>query len=167
MVNYNYKEGAVMRERELLLEHFVENFMLLMPLLKRKIFDPLPKCDMPQIQLSGSSVHIIVLLREVRRSIVSELSEKLNISRPNMTPLLDRLEKQGLITRLPCLNDRRSVYVEITEAGDQVCAEYHRIISDRIKSMLNLLDENELMELNEHMSRMKSILIQAGDRTGS
>lgn len=154
-----------MRERESLLEHFAENFMLLMPLLQRQIFDPIPKCEIPKIHLSGSSMHIIVLLREVRRSIVSELSEKLNISRPNMTPLLDKLEKQGLITRLPCMNDRRSVYVEITEAGDQLCCEYHRVISGRVKDMLNLLDETELTELNVHMSRMKSILIQAGDRT--
>ncbi|WP_020676786.1 MarR family winged helix-turn-helix transcriptional regulator [Geopsychrobacter electrodiphilus] len=46
-----------------------------------------------------------------------ELSEKTEIDRTTLSGLIDRLEKQGLVTRQPHPGDRRAFLVALTSAG--------------------------------------------------
>lgn len=48
---------------------------------------------------------------------LSELAARLSCVRSNMTQLVDRLESEGLVQRVACPNDRRSVKAEITAEG--------------------------------------------------
>jgi DNA-binding MarR family transcriptional regulator len=48
---------------------------------------------------------------------LSELASELSCVRSNMTQLVDRLEADGLVRRVSCPGDRRSVKAEITDAG--------------------------------------------------
>jgi len=54
----------------------------------------------------------------------SEISERTLISSATMTSTIDRLERQGLVRRLPNPEDRRSVLVEVTEAGRALCDRF-------------------------------------------
>ena len=54
----------------------------------------------------------------------SEISDRTLISSATMTSTLDRLERQGLVRRLPNPEDRRSVLVEVTEAGRDLCDRF-------------------------------------------
>ena len=45
------------------------------------------------------------------------LSERLGCVKSNVTQLMDRLEAERLVRRVPDPHDRRSVLAEITEAG--------------------------------------------------
>ncbi|WP_010269099.1 MarR family winged helix-turn-helix transcriptional regulator [Paenibacillus senegalensis] len=141
---------------------FSEYFMLLIPLMQNKVFS-FRKEELPAIRLSESARRTLALLHEIRCAIVSDLSDELNISRPNMTPLLDKLAEQGLVSRLPCGVDRRQIYVQITAKGDELCREYQQLITSKIKEMIDHLDEEELREMIEHMKRLKSILIKTGE----
>jgi DNA-binding MarR family transcriptional regulator len=51
------------------------------------------------------------------------LAEHLSLSSGAMTNRLDRLEEAGLIRRLPDLNDRRALKVELTDEGQRVWRE--------------------------------------------
>ncbi|NQD37610.1 MarR family transcriptional regulator [Permianibacter sp. IMCC34836] len=46
-----------------------------------------------------------------------DLGERIVLSRSNLTRLLDRLEKEGLVTRDNCSEDRRGLYAVLTPAG--------------------------------------------------
>jgi DNA-binding MarR family transcriptional regulator len=48
---------------------------------------------------------------------LSELASRLACVRSNMTQLVDRLEADGLVRRVDCPTDRRSVKAEITPEG--------------------------------------------------
>ena len=48
---------------------------------------------------------------------LSELATRLSCVRSNMTQLVDRLESDGMVQRVHCPNDRRSVKAEITALG--------------------------------------------------
>jgi DNA-binding MarR family transcriptional regulator len=48
---------------------------------------------------------------------LSQLAERLSCVRSNMTQLIDRLEADGLVNRLPDPADRRSVKAELTDLG--------------------------------------------------
>ena len=46
-----------------------------------------------------------------------DLGERMVLSRSNLTRLIDRLEKEGLVQRVNCAEDRRGLYAELTPAG--------------------------------------------------
>lgn len=50
---------------------------------------------------------------------LSELAARLSCVRSNMTQLVDRLEAEGLVKRVACPNDRRSVKAEISKEGSR------------------------------------------------
>lgn len=46
-----------------------------------------------------------------------DLGERMLLSRSNLTRLIDRLEKEGLVLRDNCAEDRRGLYAVLTPAG--------------------------------------------------
>ena len=56
-------------------------------------------------------------LADGRRLRMSELAERLALSRSGATRLVDRLETAGLVDRQTCATDRRGYWAMITEAG--------------------------------------------------
>ncbi|AUG81293.1 MarR family transcriptional regulator [Kitasatospora sp. MMS16-BH015] len=52
---------------------------------------------------------------------LQELAPTVHLSQSALSRLIGRLEKAGLVERSMCANDRRSIYVMLTEAG---CARY-------------------------------------------
>lgn len=51
---------------------------------------------------------------------ISELAERLQIRHHSAVGLVDRLVAQGLLTREPAADDRRQVYIMLTEQGETV-----------------------------------------------
>lgn len=62
---------------------------------------------------------VLFTLKEApdHRLRLSELAEKVLLSRSNLTRLVDRLEKAGLLYRKACPSDRRGTYAVLTDAG--------------------------------------------------
>src|SRR4051794_5720654 len=54
-----------------------------------------------------------------RTSTPGDLAAKLELSSGAMTNRLDRMERDGLVRRLPDPNDRRGVRVELTDEGSR------------------------------------------------
>ena len=48
---------------------------------------------------------------------LGDLAARVSCVRSNMTQLIDRLEADGLVRRVQCPTDRRSVHAQITETG--------------------------------------------------
>lgn len=52
-----------------------------------------------------------------RKLKMSDLAERALITRSGLTRVVDRLEKQGLVVREACSQDRRAVYAALTPKG--------------------------------------------------
>ncbi|HET6765589.1 MAG TPA: MarR family transcriptional regulator [Longimicrobiaceae bacterium] len=82
-----------------------------------------------------------------------EVGERMITRDPDVTRLLDRLEKRGLVERWRCGEDRRVVHTRITASGLQVIApldgpvvELHveqlgHIGAERLRTLIDLLEE--------------------------
>src|SRR5437660_1304202 len=67
---------------------------------------------------SDSQYNVLRILRgEGRPMRVLDIAERTVTEVPGITGLIDRLERAGLVGRQRCTEDRRVVYVSITEAG--------------------------------------------------
>lgn len=62
---------------------------------------------------------VLLTLKEApeHRLRLSELADKVLLSRSNLTRLVDRLEKAGLLHRQPCPTDRRGTFAVLTSKG--------------------------------------------------
>jgi DNA-binding MarR family transcriptional regulator len=85
-----------------------------------------------QWQLSSSQFNILNLLRGQPEGVPQiELSRLLITHRSNVTGLVDRLEKRGLVVRNENPRDRRVYWIALTPAGRQLLEEilpdYHRL----------------------------------------
>jgi DNA-binding MarR family transcriptional regulator len=77
----------------------------------------------------------------------SAIADQMLTRDPDMTRLLDRLEKRGLISRAREEKDRRVVRTCITEKGLKVLAELDPIIADCHRKQLGHVGEERLRQL--------------------
>lgn len=86
---------------------------------------------------------------------LSELAEKVLLSRSNLTRLVDRLEKAGLLYREPCKRDRRGTFAVLTEAGLAMQRQMWAVYADAIaKHFAFYLDDAEVKVMQQVLQRM-------------
>jgi len=83
-----------------------------------------------------------------------QLSEDLRISSGAMTNRLDRLEEAGLVRRLPDPDDRRALYVELTDAGWRAWQDSVGAQAQKEALVAAALDEGEKQQLNDLLRRL-------------
>lgn len=97
-------------------------------------------------------VLILLMREETKTSTPSILADKAGVSRATMTGLIDGLEQCGLVERVFAKDDRRSVLIHLTEAGqaklDVVMPDYYR----RLKLCMQALDEQKRTQLQQILS---------------
>jgi len=89
--------------------------------------------------VTASQAMLLLFLDEEDRIPPNTLGQKIDITSATMTGILDRLEINGLIVRLPHLDDRRSLLVCLTERGAHVAKEINAIMIDANEEFLSRL----------------------------
>ncbi len=112
-------------------------------------------------ELSPLQMRTLMLLNSVGLT-TSEIADKLRIKLPTATLLIDRLESSGLVTRMTGSQDRRKIYVKITDEGEQMMRQSIDLKTKRLKKYLNYLEPQEqknllaiLHKLYEHLNTEK------------
>ncbi|MDO9282795.1 MAG: MarR family transcriptional regulator [Methylotenera sp.] len=107
--------------------------------------------------LQGRWWVLILLMREgSRTSTPSALADKAGVTRATMTGLIDGLEQSGLVVRVYTKDDRRSVLISLTDAGqaklDVVMPDYYR----RLRQCMQTLNEEKRMQLQQILGLINS-----------
>lgn len=101
-------------------------------------------------------VLILLMREESKTSTPSILADKVGVTRATMTGLIDGLEQSGLVVRVFAKNDRRSVLIGLTEAGqaklDVVMPDYYR----RLRQCMQALNEEKRAQLQQILSLINS-----------
>lgn len=84
-----------------------------------------------------------------------EIGERLVSPGPDVTRLLDRLEKQGLIQRLRDEQDRRIVRARITERGNALLEQLDGPVDRVLRNLLGPVGEGDLRRLIELLERTR------------
>ena len=96
-----------------------------------------------------------------RQMRAGELAERVGVSRPTLTSLIDGLERQGLLRRRPVPGDRRGIRLEPTEQGLDALTRAERALSDR---MLGLVDLDTARQMEQFVSALSCALDREVDR---
>jgi DNA-binding MarR family transcriptional regulator len=96
-----------------------------------------------------------------RRMLPSQLSAALLVSSGTMTSRLDRLERLGLIRRVPNPEDRRSVEIELTSDGVRLVDAAVTAHVAAEQEMLEPLSDRERAQLDRLTTKLAAGLRQA------
>ena len=96
-----------------------------------------------QIPLHWYDVLVTLEKAPGHRLRMSELADNVVTSRSNLTRLVDRLEKEGLLRRETCPNDRRGSYAVLTDKGAKARLAAWPIVSRGIVELFATHVNNE------------------------
>lgn len=97
--------------------------------------------------LTPSQFAVVECLGHKGGMTLGELSQKMLMSCGNITVVVDNLEKEGMVERLRCENDRRVVYVNLTATGQQRFQAIFPEHAARIETLANVLSNSEQQQL--------------------
>lgn len=147
-------------KRDSILDRVAEDMFSLMPLVGRTIRRKLLKTALQDFEEDITPPHfeIIKLLEETGTLHIAEIGERLQIARPQMTHLIDRLVELGLAKRQPGTEDRRMINITLTTKGGTLIKEHEDQLRKATMEALSLLTVSELEELSASLRTLREIL---------
>ncbi len=106
--------------------------------------------------LTNSQYNVLRILRGAGGPLPSlEVADRMIRVVPAITGLIDRLEKQGLVSRRRCSEDRRVVYVEISREGKKLLAKIDKPLTELHARLLGHLSKADLKQLSELLEKAR------------
>jgi DNA-binding MarR family transcriptional regulator len=107
--------------------------------------------------LSSTQYNVLRILRGTREGLpCGEIAARMITRDPDVTRLLDRLEKRGVISRCRETEDRRSVRARITPEGLKVLARLDAPIQDAHRAQLGHLGKARLRMLADLLNAARA-----------
>lgn len=113
--------------------------------------------------LTSSQYNVLRILRgEGKPMPCLEIGSRMIQVVPAMTGLIDRLEKLELVRRERCTEDRRVVYIELTDKATKLLSDMDEPVTDLEKTLIGHLTRKELRELSRLLEKARQSL-DSGD----
>ena len=82
---------------------------------------------------------------------ITTLSEQLAISKQQMTPIIDKLSKNGYVERHTDSRDRRCTNVTLTEKGTKLLSVQDSVTKMLFEKRINLLSNTEITSFDQSL----------------
>ncbi len=97
--------------------------------------------------LSMTELKVLCFVGKVERCIIREICDHLLIPKNNMTAIINKLYRKGLVNRERSEENRRVVYISLTETGKVIYHEEMQNTLELAEGMLSRLNESEQQHL--------------------
>jgi len=133
-------------------EEIVEELMHVIPVFVRKIHAG----SLQHMSLSPAQLFVLMLINETGSSRVGVISRELSITAPTATGIVDRLERDGFVSRVHDKRDRRAVNIVLTKKGRSFLDNMRAGKYERVKQVFKILSPED----REHYLRILKILVE-------
>ena len=129
-----------------------------LPMLRKRLL----RMDVVQAEhnVPMSHVQVLTMLGENGVMTVSEISQRLGIAKPNITPLVDRLIADGYVERRRDETDRRVVKVVLLPEGEDQLASIQETIVRHAMRWVGTIPDKDFYELERSLNSIVRILGQ-------
>ncbi|MCI2105287.1 MAG: MarR family transcriptional regulator [Intestinimonas sp.] len=101
---------------------------------------------------------ILRLLKISSEMSMTDLSDKLQVTKQNITQLIDKLEKLGYVERSRASNDRRIILIRLSSAGEEFVDNYVKKFYNYFSKLFSKLEPEDLNQFQSDISSLKQIL---------
>jgi DNA-binding MarR family transcriptional regulator len=98
--------------------------------------------------------NILAVLNRRPGSAQKELCEELDIDRSTIADVCTRMEKNGLVSRIPAVEDRRRNVLELTELGQSELARLRPLVDQVQQSLTEPLTTEEHQQLRSLLAKL-------------
>lgn len=113
---------------------------------------------MKNFPIPQSHVKVLFYLKRHGDSSISEIAKNLIISKPNMTPIIDKLISENMVNRYDDPNDRRILRIELTKKAHEVIKKQEEIIKNNLAKKIYALNSNDLESLSSYVIGITNII---------
>lgn len=110
--------------------------------------------------LSEPQFNILVLLAKVNPDglLLTEIGRRMLVTKANITGLVDRLERQGLVRRMSVPEDRRTRRTYITDKGIDLLDSIFPVYCSMLNRLMALLGDDEKERLVDALGRLRTFV---------
>lgn len=99
-------------------------------------------------------VNIMRILSQEGSVAMYRLGEELLVTRPNITAIIDRLEKKDLVKRVESKNDRRKTEIQFTAKGQKLYQKIHETQEKLLQDSINAFNSVEKVMLSRLLRKL-------------
>lgn len=110
--------------------------------------------ELAPLDITAAQYVILMSLAHGEVSSASDLCKGISYDPGAMTRMLDRLERRGLVRRVPNPDDRRAFQLELTEEGRVVVPKLRTAGMKVLNRMLDGFSAREAQQLESYLLRM-------------
>ena len=146
--------------RSKILDSATEDLLSIPPIIFREIRRKLLRTAMVNINLDITPIYfgVIKLLDEAGTLHVAEIGERLQIARPQMTHLIDKLADLELVERHTDTKDRRMINILLTDKGKTTLGAHDKSIRKAMRDTLSCFTDKELDDLSDSLRKLRDLL---------
>ncbi len=134
----------------------VDNLLSIHPLLAKNI----TKAIRHKTNHTPGSLFVLGTLSRHGKLSMTEIGCHLSLPKPHVTSLVEKLIADELVERLHDTNDRRIIYIQITEKGIKEFKDLKLEIGQDLREKLQILDAEQLTTLSEASQLVRDVLIK-------
>jgi DNA-binding MarR family transcriptional regulator len=97
---------------------------------------------------------------EEKRLPQSEVAKAMNVTSPNVTQLIDALEREGLVERVVSETDRRVTLAQLTPDGTAKCSELVPAMARFMQETSGDLTQDEMVQLVDLLNKFRNHLVE-------
>ncbi len=97
--------------------------------------------------LSANLMSIMWYLKSIESISMGDMAEKMNVSKQQLTILVDSLVQKGCVTRIYPKENRRLIHITLSDQGKEVLSEAERHFNVLFEDQIKLLGDTEKEEL--------------------
>src|SRR5581483_10901860 len=106
------------------------------------------------LDLTMPQLKVLMLLGQEGSAPVSLLAQRMKVSPPNVTGILDRLEQQNLVRRTAFPGDRRVVRVVLTEEGNALLQQLQNSGQEALPEILENMRPEDRKALSQGLKAL-------------
>lgn len=113
------------------------------------------------VAMTGARYTLLMTLYFSRENLLAqnEISRELNVSRTNITNLIDGLERDDLVERVPNPADRRVSYAQLTERGRAICEQLMPTMAELMEDATRDFSSDERAQLKAFLYRVQRNIV--------
>lgn len=132
-----------------------DEFLKSFPISPKEFDEYMTKCPMPP-----SHIKVIIYLARVNSAPISQIASSLNISKSNMTPIIDKLISYGLVKRYADEKDRRILRIELTESALDIFDNFKSYAKSILVNKVSALSDADIKEAQYCIESLTSIFLK-------